>query len=62
MSQAKERMYWWDFKSTAEDEAYLNGFEDALEYVLEIIKYTDEGMLQDVKQEVEDELKELRNE
>ena len=34
MSQAEERMYWWDFKSTAEDKAYLKGFEDALEWAL----------------------------
>jgi len=60
MSQAKERMYWWDFKSTAEDKAYLKGFEDALEHVLDIIKHTDEGMLQDVKQDINKESKELR--
>ena len=55
MSQAKERMYWWDFKSTAEDKAYLKGFEDALWWI------RDEEALGWSKI-LRDELKELKNE
>lgn len=62
MSEAKKRCNWWDFRSTDEDKAYLKGFEDALEHVLEIVEHTDEGMLQDVKQDVENELRIINNE
>ena len=55
MSQAKERMYWWDFKSTAEDKAYLKGFEDALWWI------HDEEAL-GWSEILMDELKELENE
>lgn len=62
MSTGKERCEWHGFRSNDEDEAYLKGFADALEHVLEIIEYTDEGMLHDVKQDVENELRSILNE